>query len=138
MPHRPQPLILLVEDNRGDVDLALRAFRDQPVHIEVVRDGEAALLRLFDSSLLVPDVVLLDLNLPKVSGVEVLEQLKRSELTKAIPVVVLTSSEAESDVLMSYARHANSYIVKPATPDKVFSQVFFEYWFKYGRTPPRR
>jgi CheY-like chemotaxis protein len=133
----PMPLhrILLVEDNPGDVELTRRAFRELPVEIEVVKDGEQALERLFDASKPTPDVVLLDLNLPRVTGWEVLEQAKRSPLTKRIPIVVLTSSEADNDILKSYDLHVNGYMVKPPTPDKLFGQTLYNYWFTYSRLP---
>lgn len=134
MPSIPHQ-ILLVEDNSGDIELTRRAFRGFPVNLEIARDGEQALERLFDQNKPPPDVVLLDLNLPRVTGWEVLEQAKKSPLTRRIPIVVLTSSEADNDILMSYDLHSNGYMVKPPTPDKLFSSTIYDYWFKYSRLP---
>lgn len=114
--------ILLVEDNQDDVELTLHALRRENLanHIRVVRDGEEALEflfcngahseRSFDHP---PRLVLLDLKLPKVDGMEVLKQLKTDPRTKTIPVVILTSSKEERDLVQSYGLGANSYIQKP-------------------------
>jgi len=109
--------ILLVEDNPDDVDLALHALRKNNLtnRIQVVRDGEEALDFIFgkgaDSNR--PKVILLDLKLPKVDGLEVLKRLKSDPQTRPIPVVMLTSSREESDIVKSYELGVNSYIVKP-------------------------
>jgi CheY-like chemotaxis protein len=114
--------ILLIEDNQDDLDLTLHALRRENLanNILVARDGEEALdfffcrgnyaERKFDSP---PRLVLLDLNLPKVNGIEVLQQVKSDPRTKSIPVVVLTSSKQELDLVRSYNLGANSYIQKP-------------------------
>jgi CheY-like chemotaxis protein len=119
--------ILLVEDNRDDMDLALHALRREKLanHIFVARDGEEALdflfcrgafaQRSFDSP---PKLVLLDLKLPKVDGMEVLKQVKSDPRTKAIPVVVMTSSKEERDLVSGYSLGANSYIQKPVDFDQ--------------------
>jgi len=114
--------ILLVEDNPDDVDLTLRAFRKANVanKVEVARDGVEALDFLFgtgahagrDTSLL-PQVVLLDLKLPRLTGLEVLRRMREDSRTKLTPVVILTSSKEERDLLEGYALGANSYICKP-------------------------
>lgn len=114
--------ILLVEDNADDVELTLHALRQEKLanQIEVVRDGEEALDFLFRrgahaQSGMTPQLklVLLDLKLPKVDGLEVLEKLRANPLTRFIPVVVLTSSDEENDVVASYRLGANSYVCKP-------------------------
>jgi len=113
-------VILLVEDNPDDVDLTLRAFEMSRIanEVVVVRDGAEALEYLFatgrhaDRSLL-PEVVLLDLNLPRISGLDVLRRLRADERTRLLPVVVLTSSNEERDVLSSYDLGANSFVRKP-------------------------
>src|SRR5215467_860053 len=114
--------ILLVEDNPNDVELTLRALRKQNIteRVFVVRDGAEALDFLFAGGAYQdrrvesrPKVVLLDLKLPKVDGIEVLRRLKSDSRTKSIPVVMLTSSQEERDVVESYGLGVNSYIVKP-------------------------
>jgi CheY-like chemotaxis protein len=119
--HRTPPtsngVILLVEDNPDDVDLALRAFERSNIKNEVVvvQDGVEALdyLRGTDPAAALPEVVLLDLNLPKMHGLEVLRRLRVDERTRLLPVVVLTSSAEERDVIESYGLGANSYVRKP-------------------------
>lgn len=133
--------ILLVEDNPMDVDLTLRAFRRSNVTnpIEVARDGEEALnwIPRWEAGERVPAVVLLDLKLPKVSGLEVLRQIKTHQVFRTIPVVVLTTSAEDSDVREAYERGANSYIVKPVSFDH-FAQVAVQidlYWTLLNRSP---
>lgn len=138
--------ILLIEDNPQDLELALRALAKANVtnHIEVVRDGADALDFIFCegaySSRQIengPKVVLLDLKLPKVSGLEVLQRIKSDERTKAIPVVVLTSSKEHSDVAESYRLGANSYIVKPVNFEgfaKAVQELGF-YWVLLNQPP---
>jgi len=114
--------ILLVEDNVNDAELAIRALKKNNIanHIIHLKDGAAALDFLFGKGEYEgrninnrPKVILLDLKMPKISGLEVLEKIKSDELTKHIPVVVLTSSKEHPDVEKSYKLGANSYIVKP-------------------------
>ncbi|MDX1674848.1 MAG: response regulator [Longimicrobiales bacterium] len=121
----PRPVeILLVEDNPGDIDLTLEALEEARVSntVEVVEDGVEALRYLrqegpyTDAS--PPDLVLLDLNLPRKDGREVLEEIKADPSLRRIPVVVLTTSDSEKDVLESYERHAAAYIVKPVNFDQ--------------------
>lgn len=115
-------IILLVEDNPDDVELTLRAFRKKKLvnDIVVVRDGQEALDYLFATGAhagrdlaLTPEIVLLDLKLPKVDGLTVLQRLRADERTRRLPVVVLTSSNEESDILRSYDLGANSFVRKP-------------------------
>ena len=134
--------ILLIEDNPMDVDLTLRAFEQRRLTnpVEVARDGEEALacIERWEAGEPTPLVILLDLKLPKVDGLEVLRRLKSHEVFKTIPVVVLTSSEEDRDVETAYRLGANSYIVKPVDFDK-FTQVVAEiemYWLILN-TPPR-
>ena len=124
--------ILLVEDNPSDAELTMRALKKAHVtnDVHVVRDGAEALEFLFGEGAYaaragsaLPRVVLLDLKLPKVDGLEVLRRVKADERTKLIPVVVLTSSREESDLVASYHLGANSYIVKPVDSDKFFEAV---------------
>ena len=115
------PVILLVEDNPDDEALTLRAFRKSNVRNEVVvmRDGAEALAYLFpgdgdgDGDAPYPALVLLDLNLPKIGGLEVLHKIRTDERTQLIPVVVLTSSKLDEDILDSYRNGANAYVRKP-------------------------
>jgi CheY-like chemotaxis protein len=126
--------ILLVEDNQNDVDLAVRALRKNNFAntIQVVRDGAEALDFLFctgdysnriDQACRRPKVVLLDLKLPKVDGLEVLKRMKADETTRTIPVVMMTSSNEERDVVESYRLGVNSYIVKPVDFDQFTEAV---------------
>jgi len=139
--------ILLVEDNPDDVDLTLRAFRKNRILNEVVvaRDGVEALDYLFATGTHtdrnpaeVPAVVLLDLKLPRVDGLEVLRRLRADERTQLLRVVVLTSSKEETDVLRSYTHGANSYIRKPVDFDSFMSAVgqLGLYWLLLNETPP--
>ncbi len=131
--------VLLVEDNPNDVKLALHALQKHHLTnaIHVVRDGEEALDFLFapGAEPARPKLVLLDLKLPKVDGVEVLKRIKADPRTRAIPVVVMTSSQEESDLVESYHLGANSYIVKPVDFDQfteVVRQLGF-YWLLLNR-----
>jgi CheY-like chemotaxis protein len=114
--------ILLVEDNPDDVDLTLRAFKRAQIanEVVVVRDGEEALDYLFGTGVhagrdlsVMPTVMLLDLKLPKVMGLDVLRRIRADERTKRMPVVVLTSSDEEGDIITSYDLGANSFVRKP-------------------------
>ncbi len=105
--------ILLVEDNEDDVELTLRAFRKNQIHneIQVARDGAEAIEALASGDL--PAVVLLDLKLPKIDGLEVLRRIRAADRTRLLPVVILTSSREESDVVSGYQLGCNSYVRKP-------------------------
>jgi len=136
-------VILLVEDNDDHAELVIRNMRSQRVAniINRVRDGEEALDYLFHrgkfSAQKAPNLILLDLRLPKVDGLEVLRTVKESELLKRIPVVILTSSEAESDIARSYDHHANSYVVKPLDFG-IFTRLMQDlgfYWLGWNMKP---
>jgi CheY-like chemotaxis protein len=125
-----QPIeVLLVEDDPGDVLLIREAFEFNKVHnnLHVVSDGEQALAYLRregeHAGANRPDLVLLDLNLPRKDGREVLAEVKQDEHLRTIPVVVLTTSEAEEDVLKSYQLHANAYVTKPVDFERFVSIV---------------
>ena len=137
---------LLVEDNPDDVELTLRAFRKNNLANEIIvaNDGEEALDIIFQriekyKKQSLPDLILLDLQLPKVSGLEVLREIKNNPATKIIPVIVLTSSKEEKDVIESYDLGVNSYIRKPVDFDK-FSEVVLQlglYWLLLNEIPPK-
>ena len=144
-----EPLhILLVEDNEAHAELVIRGMRDQQVanRIHHVQDGEKALDYLFSRGAYAdmeknprPNFVLLDLRLPRVDGLEVLRTIKTTPSLLRIPVVVLTSSDAESDIAISYDYHANSYIVKPLdfkTFTKLMKDLGF-YWLGWNAKPIR-
>jgi two-component system, response regulator len=146
MNKEPAVEILLVEDNPNDVELALHALKKNNLvnRIQVVRDGEEALDYVFckgsfaDRDIrLIPKVILLDLKLPKIDGIEVLKQIKSSPATQSIPVVVLTTSREERDVLESYRLGVNSYILKPVDFDQFVDsvrQIGF-YWMLLNQHP---
>lgn len=137
--------ILLVEDNPNDVELTLHALRSNNIsnEIHVARDGEEALELIFGSEGWVdhPDrlwIVLLDLKLPKIGGLEVLKRLKTDPRTQAVPVVVLTTSREEPDIAAAYELGANSYIVKPVDFDQFLDCVrqLGLYWLLLIEHPP--
>ena len=137
--------ILLVEDNPDDEALALRAFKKHNLanRIVVARDGAAALDYLFDCgsdrlSCQMPAVVLLDLKLPKVDGLEVLARLRRDKRTNLLPIVVLSSSREECDLMESYRLGANSYIRKPVDFNQFVAVIeqLGEYWLKLNERAP--
>ena len=138
--------LLLVEDNPDDEALTLRAMRKQNLanQIDVVRDGQEALDYLFaqgnysdrDSEDL-PQVILLDLKLPRVDGLQVLEQIRSNELTKNVPVVILTSSNEEQDLVRSYNLGANSYVRKPVDFEQFLeaARQLGLYWLVLNEVP---
>jgi two-component system, response regulator len=144
----PEVEILLVEDNPADVELTLRAFRARNFanQVFVARDGAEALAFFFGEDGgghpltefgVTPRVILLDLNLPKVDGLEVLKRLKADERTRSLPVVVLTSSREEPDIAAAYRLGANSYIVKPVDFES-FARAVSEvglYWVLLNEQP---
>ncbi len=139
--------ILLVEDNPDDAELTIRAIKKHNLANKLfwVKDGEEALEFIFASGAYDgrkgethPKVVLLDLKLPKVDGIEVLRRVRSDENTKLIPVVVLTSSREEQDMINSYELGVNSYIVKPVNFDKFLETVseLGLYWLLLNEPPP--
>jgi CheY-like chemotaxis protein len=141
-------VILLVEDNPRDEELALLALEESRLANEVVvaRDGVEALEYLFGSDAQansgfrdLPQLVLLDLKLPKVDGLEVLERIRGDIRTAWLPVVILTSSDEDDDLIRSYELHANSYIRKPVDFEQFLSSVkqLGLYWMVLNRVPPR-
>lgn len=136
--------ILLVEDNPGDVKLTQKAFEDAALRndFHVVNDGQEALEYLYQRGEYAdaprPDLILLDLNLPRKNGEEVLRDIKGDDALRRIPVVVLTSSEAEEDILESYDLHANAYLTKPVSFEgfKDIVQQIEGFWFEVVRFPP--
>jgi CheY-like chemotaxis protein len=139
--------ILLVEDNRMDVELTLDAFREGKLAniVHVARDGRQALDYMFDvgeyadrTKYPLPDLILLDLKLPRIDGHEVLQRLKAAPVIKRIPVIVLTSSKEEGDRALSYDSGANSYLVKPVSFDGFLEVVrkVQDYWLVLNVGPP--
>jgi chemotaxis family two-component system response regulator Rcp1 len=135
--------VLLVEDDEDDVRLTREALRDSKVivNMTVASDGEDALRRLRregpHSGTPLPDLILMDLNLPGMSGRDVLAELKRDEMLKRIPVVVLTTSEAETDVVKCYDLGANCYITKPVNFDQFrrIIKAIDEFWLAIVKLP---
>ncbi|HZQ73804.1 MAG TPA: response regulator [Burkholderiales bacterium] len=133
--------ILLVEDNPDDEKLTLRALKKNNIAnpVKVVRDGQEALDYLFAPNSKLPSVVLLDLKLPKIGGLEVLKRLRADAARKVVPVVILTSSKEESDLLGGYSLGANSYIRKPVDFGQ-FSEAVRQlgmYWLVLNEAPPQ-
>lgn len=135
--------ILLVEDNPGDVRLTLEAFKEGKVNtdISVVNDGVEAMAYLYREGQYAnaqkPDIILLDLNLPKKDGYEVLAEIKQDSNLKRIPVVILTTSEAERDILQTYYMHANCYITKPVDLEQFITVVksIETFWINVVKLP---
>lgn len=142
-----QPLIeiLLVEDSEPDVLLIREAFEGArvPNRVHVVRDGVEALRFLRREGEYAgatrPDVILLDINMPRKNGLEVLSEVKADPDLATIPVVMLTTSESDEDVRGSYARHASGYVVKPVGFENFLSAIraFEDFWMTFVRFPPR-
>ena len=133
--------ILLVEDSMDDAQLAIRALKksnlaNSLLHLE---DGQEAINYLLDESNTMPRLVLLDLKMPKVDGLEVLRVLKSNEKRKMIPVVMLTSSKEESDIMKSYKLGVNAYIVKPVDFDQFMKAVteLGLFWLTWNQVPER-
>jgi chemotaxis family two-component system response regulator Rcp1 len=144
MAQKTRPLeLLLIEDNPGDIRLTQEAFKGSslPIVLNVVTDGVMGINYLkkvhpYQDSL-TPDLVLLDLNLPKRDGREVLQEIKSDKNLKKIPIVVLTTSTAEQDIQQAYSLHVNSYISKPVDFDKFHEiiQNIEEFWLKTAVLP---
>ena len=141
--------ILLVEDNPDDVELTMRAFRKNNIanNVVVARDGVEALDYLFCRGPYagrnikdIPRLILLDLKLPKLDGLQVLERLRADENTRLIPVVILTSSKEEQDLISGYELGANSYVRKPVDFNKFVEAVkhIGLYWLLINEVPPER
>lgn len=136
--------ILLVEDNEGDIELTKEAFDEAKFrnNLHIAQDGDEALDFLFKRNgyedAVMPDIILLDLNLPGTDGKEVLEAIKSDARLKRIPVIVLTSSEADKDIVESYNLHANCYIVKPVSAAKFMKvvQSVENFWIDIVCLPP--
>jgi CheY-like chemotaxis protein len=148
MTNQSEVEILLVEDNPNDAEMAIRALRKNSIanHMVHVLDGEAALDFIFARGAYSgrdvesgPKVILLDLKLPKVDGLEVLKAVKSDPRTKIIPVIVLTSSSEEKDIIESYRLGVNSYIVKPVDFDKFVEAIkgLGFYWLLLNQSPIR-
>lgn len=142
-------MILLVEDNRDDEALTLRALRKNRItnEVVVVRDGAEALEYVFGTgryegrdTTAMPDLILLDLKLPKVDGLEVLRRLRADQGTRSLPVVILTSSTEEQDVLKGYGLGANSYIRKPVDFGELMeaARQLGVYWLLLNQGPPKQ
>ncbi|MDD3375361.1 MAG: response regulator [Candidatus Omnitrophica bacterium] len=135
--------ILLVEDNPGDVELTKEALKESKMknNLSVAEDGEEATDFLFKkgkySGAATPDLILLDLNLPKKDGREVLAEIKADPILRRVPVVVLTTSEAEQDIAKAYDHHANCYIKKPVDFNKFIDvvQKIEDFWFSIVKLP---
>jgi len=139
-----QAEILLVEDDSGDLELIMHSLRDEGVcdRVHVARDGEEALEYLFcrgPHGRRDPRLILLDLKLPKIDGLEVLKRIKSDPRTMAIPVVVLTSSKQEQDLVGSYRSGANSYVQKPVGFDQFRAAIqrLGHYWLVVNEPPPQ-
>jgi two-component system response regulator len=142
-------IILLVEDNPNDVKLTMHAFEKSNIsnEIVVVGDGEEAIDYLFATGrhagrdpLVMPEVILLDMKLPKMDGLGVLKRLRAYERTRRLPVVILTSSKEEKDVVSSYNLGANSFVRKPVDFDQFIDAArhLGQYWLVLNEPPPRR
>lgn len=142
-----EKIILLVEDNPDDVELIIRAFKKNQIQNKVIvaNDGVEALDYLFGTGMYagrsvkdLPVVVLLDLKLPKVDGLEVLKSIRQNELTRLLPVVILTSSSEEKDVIDGYSLGASSYVRKPVDFEQFTAamQCLGLYWLVWNESPP--
>ena len=139
-----KPYILLVEDNTDDIELTQRAFAKNHIanEVVVVRDGEQATSFLFDDGVRgerpMPQLILLDVNLPKITGLEVLQRIRSDERTRLLPTVILTSSKQEEDLVESYRLGVNSYVRKPVDFNEFVEAVrqVGLYWLVLNEPPP--
>ncbi len=137
--------ILIVEDNRADIRLIEEAFKEGKLYIDldVAEDGVEAMAYLRKEGnykdVNSPDLILLDLNMPRKNGYEVLEEIKLDDNLRRIPVIIMTISKAEEDILKSYNLHANAYIVKPVELNQFIETVksLEEFWFTIIKLPPK-
>ena len=131
--------VLLVEDNPDDVELTREAFADARVRLElhVAQDGVEALEFLKNENNPRPELIMLDLNMPRKDGRETLDEIKKDPKLRRIPVLVLTTSEAEAYILTAYDMNANSYIVKPVDFDQFLNvmEILEEFWFTVVKLP---
>jgi len=141
-----EPLeILLVEDNKGDIGLITELFSDSKIrtNIHIAEDGEEAIQFLCSEDKFLgshsPDLIILDWNLPKKSGLEVLREIKANNNLKNIPVIILTTSSAETDIFRAYDLHANAYLIKPIDFDDFMRiiKAIEDFWFKSATLPPK-
>lgn len=136
--------ILLVEDNPGDVRLIVESLKEskKPNNLSMVKDGIEAIAFLRHEGVYArtirPDIILLDLNLPRKKGKEVLEEIKKDPVLKKIPVIVLTASSAERDIIDSYDLHANCYITKPVSLNEFMEVIrsIENFWLTLVKLPP--
>ena len=146
--HRTKPVeLLLVEDNPEDAELTIETLKDGSIRglrglrVHHVEDGEQAMAFLGREGRYAdvprPDLILLDLEMPRMNGLEVLAAVKEHPDWRRIPVVMMTSSDKEEDVLRAYGKHANCYVTKPVTPDKFIEAVrsIEEFWLSFVRLP---
>jgi CheY-like chemotaxis protein len=135
--------ILLIEDNEGDIVLTVEALKTTKIvnNLKVIKDGEKALAYLREEGEFkgrpVPDLILLDLNLPKIDGRELLHIIKNDDKIQFVPVVILTTSKSEEDILKSYLEHANCYITKPLDMEQFIKivQSIGDFWFNIVKLP---
>ena len=132
--------ILLIEDNPDDAELTIHALRNSGVANDIshIADGQLALERLRDDTLEVPRLVLLDLKLPGLDGLEILRRLRTADRTALVPVVILTTSDEPADILSAYSNHANAYVRKPVNSDE-FSDAVHRiglFWLLTNEQPP--
>jgi DNA-binding response OmpR family regulator len=137
--------ILLVEDNKGDIGLITEFFIDSKIrtNLHIAEDGEEAIRFLCGKDQFLgsplPDIIILDWNLPKKDGSEVLKEIKENNNLKSIPVIILTTSSAEKDMVRAYDLHANAYIIKPLDFDEFMTVIgsIQDFWFKAVTLPPK-
>lgn len=135
--------VLLVEDNEGDILLTRETFAEieSPVNLHVVKDGEEAISFMMKeeqfSDAITPDLILLDLNIPKVNGFDILQKIKKTPNLKLIPIIVLSTSNKDKDILDSYKNYVNCYITKPVDLNE-FAEIIQnieKFWFKTVKLP---